>query len=572
MPTQLVPTEILQLIFSCCETTTLKNARLASRRFSELAAEELFRKVYFTFLPDYLESLADIGESKSLGKLVQTIFILHKPLNELYLDFEDWRSAIDVRPPFELFCKAMPNVPTEPLSKWPFRLRLALNRAYMEMPRDDLPDKVLKRCHSRFLYHCRGKRRIMSDPNTSIRLGNIFASFPRLSTIEEYRLGWNDDAPVYRSLLGNLNSPYPFITKMHKDTLLPDPFFQPYARPRNSHEQWSIHMMCTSLDLARAKLRDLEINIFSKTRTRRIYSEPVLFTFPHSTKGLVHLRNMNLSVTLPAAGTFGRSSEYSQFREFLQASPHLEALHLTIYVQSPGTMWYGDISPLLRRLKMPSLRELDIAFGRTRGPEFSEFLKRHTSTLRILSLKYLNTQDDKKAGFESAWEPVIKDFTPHMSLTQCSIKLLTEDQPLGQGSTDDLVPRKQRAYWHAVSAYILSRGTMEYPKFNEPLMLEIETPPLFQEAETCFDNSTGLWSNEEPLHYREHERMRMSETEPEDHPGTNFDSQTDNDWLDTDDSWDTDDSLRTEDLANTDEAWETEDSSDRSDESAAEID
>lgn len=426
MPTQMaLPTELLRLIFSHCETKTLKNARLASRRFSDLAAEELFREVYFTFLPEYMEKLASIGESISLGKLVQTIFFYHKTLNELYLDFRSWWSAIDARPPLELLCKSVPGVPSEPLSKRPLPLGLASNRVHEEMPRDDLPNKVLERCHGQFLYHYRGQRGIMSDPDTPIRLASIFARFPNLSTVLEYRRCWGVDAPAYRSLLGNLDPPCPIITKMHKDTLLPHPF---YSRSGTFYEQWSAHMLCKSLEFARAKLRELELKIGSKIRIRRLYSEPFLSAFPSSTKGLMHLRTLNLYMKLPAASTFSRSSSsdfFSQFREFLQVSPHLETLRLSI------SIFHDNISPLLGCLKISTLRDLYLTLGSIRGFEFSEFLKRHASTLRSLSLKYLNTRDDITAGFESAWESVIKTFTPFMSLTRCSIKHLTEDQPLG---------------------------------------------------------------------------------------------------------------------------------------------
>ncbi|KAL9611181.1 MAG: hypothetical protein Q9167_004166 [Letrouitia subvulpina] len=571
----MLPTELLRLIFSHCQIKTLKNARLACRRFSIVAAEELFREVYFTFLPEYLNKLYDIGQSESLGKFVQTIFFYHEPLNESYLDFETWRSAVDNRPSFELFCNSVPDVSTEHWSKWPLSVRQLMKRVHDAMERNALPMKSLKRRHNLFVSLCRNQREIMSDPDTSVELATIFVQFPNLSAVLDYRqhASWNIDGPVYQALHGDGEPPFPIITKMHRYTLLPRPF---YSRSGSSYAQWSAHMLCTSLGYAKTNLKELEINIFSKIRTRSIYYESVESACPSYTKGLVHLRTLNLCVTLPVAGTFSRDFkiDFSQLREFLQVSPTLDNLSLKIYYEGLQSIYGGDIAPLLVGLTIPNLRELHLAFCDTRGSELAEFLKRHASTLRSLSLNSLYTFDDITAGFESAWESVIKNFTPHMSLTRCSIEHLREDQELGRWIANEnffLKTYKRQAYWRAISTYILVHETMDYPRFDEPLVLEMETLPRYQNAEEArFDKSTGLWIDENS--YSGDEMMSASEVESEDRSSITYHDHTDGDSSGTEESWNTEDSLGTEDSLDTEDVWETEDSSEHSGEDASEID
>ncbi|KAL8866810.1 MAG: hypothetical protein Q9174_006069 [Haloplaca sp. 1 TL-2023] len=443
------PAEIWQQIIDDCDVRTAKQIRCCSKDFNDLASPRVFEEVYFSFCSiDSITKLKNVAHHPTLRLNVRRLFFLNILLDRKYADYWTWEQALDLRESY----------------KRSERRNGGCRMAYMKAPKfiqqDDEEDdsmtmvprqvlykgrdpvytmvvsrKLLKRYNQRFIELIEAQKDGLFSSSQKEKCNLVIKEFTNLKDVRIRSMDWISSLQInsYDSIAGDENTSTPIVTALQQDVLLNHPFVNSPG-----------HINFAALFLAKALLKynkkvqvmdfdhiqwpiepEASINTNVKFYTQTVLQDLRTLHFklewngqwnsdPPAIFGLAELVDfLSHAVTLEEA-----------FLDFeIPIEQRIEDLNPQLppyYIWTWNDPNVPNLTFVISRIFLPKLKRLCIQQCAFTGYAFTQFMNRHSRTLKSLEIR------DLKLVGEHGWQPVMEEVAPRMSLDEVKIDHLID--------------------------------------------------------------------------------------------------------------------------------------------------
>ena len=436
-----LPPELWARICSLSDIRSLKRIRLTNSGFTQIAARYLFEGLCVTLIPRYLDNVTEVAFHPSLRFHVRTLYFDYGILQKGSEEYDVWKAEVDDG------------------------LRLYDGERTAEdlvqgQPRVTMSQADLKRHHANFNQLLASQEACFDGRMDLAMLSAALAMLPNLRAIESM-----DGAVVYgtTSILSGLQL---CSTSPRQPGL---------ARPLAS-------LLC-GLGLTRKQIVTLDID----TIPWSFWEEKGPSGFLHDVQQLIHSAFRNLE---KMAAYFLIDIDDLEVRlqrllptsitTFIAAAQRLRSLDLSFlcYRGEEGELNFVDMEwletschagQLFAALTLPNLVEFRLAFCRLPQEILEDFIARHASTLKDISMSVVYLDNGPMES--TSWEKALRLVSPLLFLDWVDLWLVYSDdinKIILAGDTD-IVKRDGRhmAYCRALAAFLRTRGRAECPRIAE---------------------------------------------------------------------------------------------------------
>lgn len=469
-----LPPELLAYVCSLSDIRSLKKIRLVKTNFAHIAAQYLFKELYLTVIPTYLEKVTEVAFHPTLRSHVRILYFDGEILNETFADYETWEAAVDTRDQIVL--------PTgETRAKLP------------ETPRWRCSQADLDRAHTTFNRLLASQKALFHGRMDLVLLSTALAMLPNLQTIESIdtsylHLNLRAAAP-YDSVTGRDEIWFPILSDLHRDTFLPDPFVDPTVSTQPGLAQPLASFIC-GLGLARKQIRTLELdNIpweFWKQACPSGFEHSVrpfirvAFQYLESLKIHFKIDGYDLEVLLEGLIPLSIST-------CIEAAAGLRLLDVgfTCYGEGDHDKWedgfWQDFDfETLQKMRfhpraghvfatptLPNLAIFRLGDCSLTTESLVGFIRRHTAKLEEIRISFVDLDD--KTNENTSWEKALKQIAPTLCLNCVKLEWLDSDEIRKVELEDTFNTQKARnaAYCQSLEHFLYHRGQTECPRYAD---------------------------------------------------------------------------------------------------------
>ena len=510
MDMESLPIEILQQICFACDFKTAKNLRCSSRVFDQLAARVIFRDVYVATVDESMTKMLKIAEHPVLRCYVHKLWFLNAVLDEAYTDYEIWEKAVDLSKKLvvsserfnQIICcetlKILFEGDDSAGSEWPFFRHLLVT-----------PER-LKHYHERFVSLFWAQNAFLESNVGKTTLRSAMAGFTNLREIKLYDgdddLATSRRQDTYEAFKAQSQQCTPFITRLHRETLISHPFAlsereRRYVESDYPMDAESMFRILRSLGAMEHKVQVIDLGWVPWSSWHQSASPIYWPRYHHYIKDPFHgIQRMKIKFALLPLSDDDtvQQSVPHQISRFLSSATSLKIADLDFFngpipldteafqdpVHSWEHSWVADISSIFQRVHWPKLRELQVRRCGLTERAFISFLKRHSGHLKILHVATLNlVKPTTGTGADVAtsnWQRAIQTIAPCMSLDAVTVEHLQDDFqkacnyiaieeydkfPFTSGSWEALV--RWEEHGRRISDYLRRRGSGPYPQWYD---------------------------------------------------------------------------------------------------------
>ncbi|KZF23624.1 hypothetical protein L228DRAFT_246437 [Xylona heveae TC161] len=444
-----MPQEILELIFSHCDFTSLKQARLVCRSLADAIAPTIFEVVWIALLPESLSKLEQISRHEIYKSYVRKIVYLGDIL-PAFGSLDRWKTQIDERPRIRDFIHsklALAAVNTSP--QWLREHDMMAKREWLSLPRIVSSPEVVGNKYKRYQYQMAAQADMI---RTGFDMSIILTAVGRLENLK--------DVVVETCHYMDANR-QPLWSSFREETLIGPDEWNEVRRRREDEWRRAVegvrHISSLLLAIHRAGLqpRSLEFQtvglaFWDQNPISFLEGIPSQWTKPLMRGALHNLRRLKLRVEYDV---FACDEIMAGLREFLLEANELDDLSLELAEENNEGSLLHEQSPkvlgLLDDLTWPRLRKLLLS-SLAREDKLISFLGRHASTLKNLTLI-----DVILVEGQGSWSSVIRQLPHVLSLEKVYLEGLWDDH---FGSEALLLENLGGDYEAAIDRYVLGEG------------------------------------------------------------------------------------------------------------------
>ena len=457
------PAEIWQQILDDCEIKTAKQLRCCSKDFNDFASPTVFEEVYFSFCSiDSINRLRKVAHHSTLRHYVRRLFFLNMILDDKYRNYWEWEQALDLRESYKLserrnggcrmaYIKVPKFIDQEDEEDVSMTL---VPRQVLYKGRDPVytmiaSRKLLKRYHQCTFGLIEAQTHVLSS-NVPAEIYDL--AITSFSNLKDIRICRSESWPSlvlnsYDFISGNESIPIPIVTALQRDVLLNNPFARANRHLLFGPQNSETHINSAALSLTRAltkaqkKIQVMDFNKISWSMEAatsptdrddyKCYTRAVL---PNLRTLIFKLEWQGLNGSEP-----GLTAMSTQFADFLSSAVNLEEAFLDFEVpswtmyddlnpqQPPYYIWkwndphVSNLSSIFGQVQLPKLKHLRLQECAITGSAFTQFMTRHSQTLRSLEIGQL-----KLVSGSQGWRPVMEAVAPKMSLDMVKIDRLID--------------------------------------------------------------------------------------------------------------------------------------------------
>lgn len=509
-----LPNEIWHEVCACLDRESLAATRRVCHRLADIAAHQLFQELYVNWLPSSIDRLSTIASHPRLNRHVQALVFEQELLRQNLTNFDDWMSCVDISPLIDRqrsgddqkdpdINEIHPDIDSwvTPLHETQRRVHAILSRFVKDQGTiladagrlgirsvDSLAqdEKFVGCMHGMISKLVKDQRALLADPGTPGMLAHLISSFLNLNTIQMTAMisdEWTsyDDDELDTEALNRWNAARDSL----QAGLLVSNTFEYGENPLYQALQ-PTKLILDSVAAAPTRIRTLQVDAIP---AEFWMGEGELWSYESNPrrdkgKGLLTLRSLDIRLIIDRGN--------NRMAQFLQDCANITDLKLHIYDRSitdqEANSSYvtslldgdplGEISEVVQPLRLGQLQNLVIDRFSITEEAFVTFMKTHSETLRsiIFKMPYMITSGHHSIRV-SSWEQAIREVTPFMSLKHADLGIImdsalvllySEDIDLGGCYCHGVRNQRIRMFASSVSAYLMSRGQAQYPKY-EPL-------------------------------------------------------------------------------------------------------
>ncbi|KAL8963821.1 MAG: hypothetical protein Q9183_004928 [Haloplaca sp. 2 TL-2023] len=518
------PAEIWQQIIDDCDIRTAKQLRCCSKDFNDFASSRVFEEVYFSFCSiDSIDRLREVAHHSALRHYVRRLFFFNVLLDQYYANYWNWERALDLRESYKASrrrnggCRmAYIKAPKFVLQADEEDVSMTLvPRQVLHKGRDPVytmaaSRKLLKRYHHCLSFLLDAQKGILSsDVHTEI-IDMAITNFPNLKDVRIRGWDWWSSLQLnsYDILAGDENASMPIVSALQKDVLLNYPFVKVDLSTDTNTAAFSL---TRALKKAQKAIQVMDFDHIywpielAVSRIARNIDDFYTSLMPQDLRTLyLKLQWQGFRCFEPPAIALS-----AEFVDFPSCAFNLEEAFLDFEIPDEGRVddlnpqlppyyiwkWNDpnvpNLSCIFSHVYLPKLRRLRIGECALGGSAFTQFMTRHSQTLRSLEIC-----DLKLVGDSQDWQPVMEEVAARMSLEKVKIDHLIDgvqeahaQRLLGEPRGGNMLAFEERhrtvtAIWQdqgrLVADFLRCGGVGDYPCW--PLSLPDDDKPTKSRA------------------------------------------------------------------------------------------
>ena len=443
-----LPPELWARVCSLSDIRSLKRIRIVNSTFTQIAARYLFEELCVILIPKYLDKVTEVAFHPSLRFYVRTLYFDYDILDEDSADYEEWKFQVGDNDRL-FYCEEMRAEDQD--------------QGQSQLARCSQAD--LKRHHTNF-YQLLASQKACFDGRMDLAiLSAALAMLPNLRAIKSMVEAFDCRAT---SITSELQS----VTLVSAEPVLAR---SGLARPLAS--------LISALGLTRKQILTIDISgipwSFWEDNSPSGFLPDVQQFVPTAFR---HLESMVVTFYVDINDLEARLQGLlpTSITTFIGAAQRLRSLDLCFSYyeeEDDGPDWQGmhelaklcpHAGQLFAALTLPNLVELRLAFCRLPEKILEDFIARHASTLKNVSLSAVAL--DNRSNEYTSWEKTLKLVAPILFLDRVALWSLYCDDILNvilAGDPDDVAHDHHRAYCKALEGFLLERGRTACPRISD---------------------------------------------------------------------------------------------------------
>ena len=468
-----LPPQLLAQLCSFSDIQSLKKIRLVNTIFAQIAAQYLFEGLCVTLIPAYLEKVAEVALHPTLRFYVRTLYFDYEILDGSFAIKSIWKAEIDASKPL---------IPTGESTV--AEVCTPIQEAMSKYSQSDLD-----RYHTNFCRLFASQRTFFDGRMDLAILPAVLDLLPNLRTIESLEnLLSREYLPTspYNSARGNAYSWVPVLSDMHRDTLLPEPFVDPFVSLQPGLARPLVSLLF-GLGLSQRQVHAIDTGEIPWS----FWEQDGLSVLQQEKQPLIHaafrhLKHMRINILIDAYGLKGRRQGRqgllpASITHFIGAAPRLRLLDLKFQWYGESYAWsrsdrankeartYPPAEQIFAALTFPSLAIFRLKFCTLTEETMIDFTERHAITLKEVCMSTVVLHNE--AGRSTSWERALKHIAPTLSLDCARLQRLRSDDIvkviLAEDAFDHAWDSRHAAYCQRLTDFLYHGGRTECPKITD---------------------------------------------------------------------------------------------------------